>query len=64
MATLVFHMGAEVSTGAKHADVMPQRHLTSEADTPECCVSSMMLHRKSKLQGMTHFAIHDQEFSV
>ena len=55
---------AQNSTGAKHTGVMPQRHLTSEANIPEFCASPVMLHRKSKLKGMTLCAIHNQELSI
>lgn len=60
----LFHMGAELSTGAKRAGVMPQRHLTSEANIPELCASPVMLRRKSRLKGMMLFAIHNQELSI
>lgn len=59
-----FRMGPELSTGAKHAGVMPQRHLTSEANMSEFCASLVMLRRKSKLKGMTLFAICNQELSI
>lgn len=43
---------------------MPQRHLTSEANVPEFCAPPVMLCRKSKLKGVTLFAIHNQELLI